>query len=223
MKIISTLTRAWLGSLFLYSAALKLVNYRESWRSVRQYGILPKRLSDATGLALPWAELLAGVSFLFGWMHPLGALLGTLLGGSFAFAAQQVVKQEAKVSCGCTGGTQDEDVDQTTVVRGLTIAAASLLVLVAGKRNQTRLPMFSLLAGAVIAIFPSLLVINLNRREAQRQAEAQQRQAEDRARRIADLKRVLDTPTAEALESESKNGHVSADLADQSNVEILVS
>jgi uncharacterized membrane protein YphA (DoxX/SURF4 family) len=96
VKIISTLTRAWLGSLFLYSAALKFVNYRESWRSVRQYGILPKRVSDATGLALPWAELLAGVSFLFGWMHPLGSLLGTLLGGSFAFAARQVVKQRQR-------------------------------------------------------------------------------------------------------------------------------
>jgi hypothetical protein len=95
-------------------------------------------------------------------------------------------------------------------------------VLVAGKRNQTRLPVLSLLAGAVIAIFPSLLVINLKRREAQQQAEAQQRQEEDRARRIADLKQLLDTP-AETLEPASKNGHVSADLADQSNVEILVS
>lgn len=216
MKIISTLTRAWLGSLFLYSAALKLINYRDTWRAVRQYGILPKRLSDATGLALPWAELLAGVSFLFGWLSPLGSLLGTLLGGSFAFAARQVVKQEAKVSCGCTGGAADHDVDQTTVNRGLAIAGASLLVLLSGKRSHTRLPALSLLAGAILAIFPSLLVVNINRRDAERQARLEEQRAAERARRIADLKRLLDAPAAEALPP-AKNGK----LATQ-DVEILV-
>ncbi len=223
MKIISTLTRAWLGSLFLYSAALKFINYREALRSVRRYGILPKRVSDATGVALPWAELLAGVSFLFGWMYPLGSLLGTLLGGSFAFAARQVIKQETKVSCGCTGGAHDEEVDQTTVSRGLAIAAGSLLVLATGKRNHTRLPVLSLLVGAVIAIFPSVLVLNLNRREAQLQAEFKQRQAEERERRIADLKHLLTQQPSEALHPEARNGHVSDALTDQSNVEILVS
>lgn len=221
MKIISTLTRAWLGSLFLYSAALKLVNYRQTWRSVRQYGILPKRLSDATGLALPWAELLAGVSFLFGWMYPLGSLVGTLLGGSFAFAARQVVKQEAKVSCGCTGGAADHDVDQTTVNRGLAIALGSLLVLLAGKRSHARLPVLSLIAGAVLAILPSLLVVNINRRDAERQARLEEQQAAERARRIADLKSLLDAPAAEALPS-AKNGHVNGKIADQ-DVQILVS
>lgn len=221
MKIISTLTRAWLGSLFLYSAALKLVNYRETWRSVRQYGVLPKRLSDATGLALPWAELLAGVSFLFGWMYPLGSLMGTLLGGSFAFAARQVVKQEAKVSCGCTGGAADHDVDQTTVNRGLTIALGSLLVLLTGKRSYTRLPVLSLIAGAVLAILPSLLVVNINRRDAERQARLEEQQAAERARRIAGLKSLLDAPAAEALPS-AKNGHVNGKIADQ-DVQILVS
>lgn len=220
MKIISTLTRAWLGSLFLYSAALKLVNYRDTWRSVRQYGILPKRLSDATGLALPWAELFAGVSFLFGWMSPLGSLVGTLLGGSFAVAARQVVKQEAKVSCGCTGGAADHDVDQTTVNRGLAIAGASLVVLLSGKRSRTRLPALSLLAGAVLAIFPSLLVVNINRRDAERQARLEEQRAAERARRIADLKSLLDAPAAEPLAA--KHGQVNGKLTTQ-DVEILVS
>jgi uncharacterized membrane protein YphA (DoxX/SURF4 family) len=209
VKIISTLTRAWLGSLFLYSAALKLINYRETWRSVRQYGILPKRLSDATGLALPWAELLAGVSFLFGWMYPLGSLLGTVLGGSFAVAARQVIKQEAKVSCGCTGGAADHDVDQTTVNRGLAIAVGSLLVLLAGKRSHTRL----------LAIFPSLLVLDLNRRSAELQAQQDEQRAADRARRIASLKSLLTEPAAEALPP-ARNGH--AAIAEQ-DATLLVS
>jgi hypothetical protein len=219
VKIISTLTRAWLGSLFLYSAALKLINYRETWRSVRQYGILPKRLSDATGLALPWAELLAGVSFLFGWMYPLGSLLGTVLGGSFAVAARQVIKQEAKVSCGCTGGAADHDVDQTTVNRGLAIAVGSLLVLLAGKRSHTRLPLVSLLAGALLAIFPSLLVLDLNRRSAELQAQQDEQRAADRARRIASLKSLLTEPAAEALPP-ARNGH--AAIAEQ-DATLLVS
>ncbi|HEX6288221.1 MAG TPA: MauE/DoxX family redox-associated membrane protein [Herpetosiphonaceae bacterium] len=218
VKIISTLTRAWLGSLFLYSAALKFTNYRDAWRSVRQYGVLPKRLSDATGLALPWAELVAGVSFLFGWMYPLGSVLGAVLGGSFAFAGRQVIKQEAKVSCGCTGGVADTDVDQTTVNRGLAIAAGSLLVLATGRRSHTRLPALSLLAGAVIAIFPSLLVVTINRRDAQRQAELEQQQAIERQRRIAELKHLLAAPAAQALEPVLKNGHAVAE-----NVEFLVS
>lgn len=114
------LARAWLGSLFVYSAGLKLAQHDHGRSSVKGYKLLPARLATPAGLLLPWVELLTALSLLLGRFYPLGPLLGAFLGTSFASSSFAVLRQKADVPCGCTGNIDDR-VSRTTFIRGLAL------------------------------------------------------------------------------------------------------
>ncbi len=64
MERVALAARAWLGTMFVYSAALKLAHYDQAGRTVTPYCVAPQRLEGAAGFALPWAELFAAASLL---------------------------------------------------------------------------------------------------------------------------------------------------------------
>lgn len=62
----------WLGSLFVYSASLKLLEpVAHTVSAVQGYGVLPPDTSRVVGVALPYAELAVGVLIL---LTPYGRL-----------------------------------------------------------------------------------------------------------------------------------------------------
>lgn len=158
MRFVNIILRSWLGFMFVYSASLKLLNYGQAEISVRRYDILPKDVAKATGLLLPWIELATSFSLLLGRLPLLGSLLGIGLGGSFAYGATKVLQREVQVPCGCTSNDA-ELVNKTTVIRGLTIAASSLLLLQERDRNQNPLPPLLLAGGTLFALTPAMLEI----------------------------------------------------------------
>lgn len=200
MKLITKLLRSWLGTMFLYSASLKLVNYKHSTTSIQKYGILPPRASKFAGIVLPWAELIAGASLLLGWLQPLGSILGLLLGSSFIYASQSVLKQNRDVPCGCTGSA-DESVGKTTLRRGVAISVGALLVVMTGKRHRERLPIIPLTAGIFFSLLPSVIVMvrkyRLNRRY--------DREAQYRRGTIEKLAHLLATPPPTSTNQESEH------------------
>lgn len=194
-KWIIILTRTWLGSMFLYSASLKLLDYKQSGRIVKRYAILPDRASIIASFALPWAELLAAISLLFGQFYPIGPLLSTMLGSSFVYASRSVLKRGTDVPCGCIGHTEGK-VSKTTLNRGLAITISSLFILTLDRRSYAPLPKLSLWSSLCLCTLSSLLFLVRKVKLMQ----LRKRQAEHREHRITQLSQIL---TASSQQSTS--------------------
>ncbi len=198
MMVVPLIIRVWLGSLFVYSAALKFVRYEQAGRLARPYGVMPKRLAGATGFALPWAEGLAAFGLLSGRLHPLGPVVGTSLGASFAYSAAHVVRRRADIPCGCTGdGDSGDHVTRITLARALVIMSCSLLIL--GTRRRA-LDGVSPPLGAAITIVSLLPAVAALRRRV-REARQREQRARQQARTTEQLTCILAMPPTDTAAS----------------------
>lgn len=161
MGPVQVLLTMWLGTMFTYSASMKLVHYDLQASLLAPYRILPRSFAVAGGLALPWVELLAGVALLFGLFPPIGALLSAGLGASFACGTGWVLVRGAKVPCGCAGAGSGI-VGRGTLVRALMIIAGSLLALAL---SPSGLPPPVAACACAIAGAPSTLVLRQRHRQ----------------------------------------------------------
>lgn len=201
MMVVPLIVRVWLGSLFVYSAALKFVRYEQAGRLARPYGVIPKRLVGAAGFALPWAEGLAAFGLLSGRLHPLGPVVGTSLGASFAYSAAHVVRRRADVPCGCTGNGESGDrVTRITLARALAIMSCSLLIL--GPRRHTRDRVSPPLSAAIALVSVLPAVAALHRRV--REARQRERGARQQAHTIEQLTRILALPLPDTAASDDE-------------------
>lgn len=182
------LVRTWLGSLFLYSAVLKLMEYKQAGAAVKRYAVLPERVAVSVGVALPWAELVAATLLISGRLFPWGPLLAASLGGSFTFAARTVVQRGANVTCGCAG-EMSSNVTQTTVRRGIAIAVASLLLIPFGQHRHKPLPKLSSLS----SIGLGMLVFSLTLFRKAQHSRFHQLNQERNMQQLDHLSRVLQT------------------------------
>lgn len=172
--LLSLAVRAWLGSMFLYSAGLKLTRYDRAGVSVRAYDILPKPIATAAGYALPWAELATAASLFLGRLYPLGPVLGASLGTSFAYGSFSTLQRKADVPCGCVGKSGDL-VDHTTLGRALAIVVANLLLLRDRHCNGAPLPSGMLVVTSCASVLPAGLTLNQRRRHARLHKQRAQR------------------------------------------------
>lgn len=162
MEMAVTLARGWLGSMFLYTAGMKLGQYRDAGRIVQSYNILPRRGAQLVGLSLPWVELLSGLAVLSRRGHRVGATLSAVLGASFMFAAVIVLKDKRLVPCGCTG-REDQIVDLTTVLRGAMIVLSAGIALMGSIRGPVPLPAKLRAAATVLALLPNIVYAQRHR------------------------------------------------------------
>lgn len=115
----------WLGSLFVYSGSLKLVEaVGDRIRAVQGYQLTPARVARIIGIALPYAELACGIAILVTPFARAGATVAGALGVVFALASGSALLRGIKTQCGCAGRGSDL-VRPTTFVRaGLMIGVA---------------------------------------------------------------------------------------------------
>ncbi len=139
MAFFTLALRCWLGSMFLYAAALKVVDYRHAGRWLQPYRILPPRLATAAGFLLPWIEGLTGILLLLEAIFPIGPLMAIGLGFAFTYVSARVLWEERVVPCGCVGIT-GELVSPVTLARSIAILIASLLILRLDQTGTTPLP-----------------------------------------------------------------------------------
>ncbi len=210
VKFVSTLLRLWLGSLFVYSASLKLVRYKNAGKTVRLYGVLPAHLGNATGFALPWVELTTGLSLMFGRSYILGPVLGTLLGSSFTYASYNVLQRKIDIPCNCTGSI-DERVTGLTLNRGVAITFCGLLLLSLGKRNYVRLPTLPVLAGTGVSLLPSVLVLYRTFQHSQ----FHKKQIQRKNLMIEQLAQILTEPPASIPEPVANSNQLSENQVEQ--------
>lgn len=194
MERVALAVRAWLGTMFVYSAALKLAHYDQAGRTVTPYRIAPQRLEGAAGFALPWAELFAAASLLLGRLYPFGPLVSAMLGSAFAYGSFDVTRRRADVPCGCTGSTS-ERVTRATLGRAVAITSGSLLVLAARRRTYSRLPAVFVVCASLLSIVPALIDVSGRVRHARRHTQRKRHNKEA----AESLTRVLASPPGQPI------------------------
>jgi len=194
MERVALAARAWLGTMFVYSAALKLAHYDQAGRTVTPYCVAPQRLEGAAGFALPWAELFAAASLLLGRLYPFCPLVSAMLGSVFAYGSFDVTRRRADVPCGCTGSTS-ERVTRATLGRAVAITSGSLLVLAARRRTYSRLPAVFVVCASSLSIVPALIDVSGRVRHARRHTQRKRHSKEA----AESLTRVLASPPGQPI------------------------
>jgi hypothetical protein len=122
----------WLGSLFAYSGALKLVFGRaQNLRAIAGYKILPERHTTIAAALLPWVEIAIGALLLLTPYSVAAASAAIVFGSVFAVATASVLARGIETSCGCAGKASDP-VTRLTMVRAGLIVLAGVTVVFAG-------------------------------------------------------------------------------------------
>ena len=95
--------RAALGIVFIIASISKLTAQSQFINEVAGYGLLTPTMARLYGLALPWAELVAGVSLIFGMFSRPALILSLLMTFSFTVANIFAMYQGNLEDCGCFG------------------------------------------------------------------------------------------------------------------------
>ena len=88
-----------MGSMFVYAAAVKLAGPAAFSRALSHYGILPEPLLPLAALGIPALELVAGAGVLMNRRGALGLMAGMLAG--FMVALYYGVLAGLEIDCGC--------------------------------------------------------------------------------------------------------------------------
>ena len=100
--------RVFLGGVFVYASADKILHPAAFAEAVYDYKILPDQLINLTAIMLPWLELLLGVCLVFGVWLPGSLILGNLLLITFFGALLFNVARGIDIHWGCfSTSTQD--------------------------------------------------------------------------------------------------------------------
>jgi len=100
----------WLiGFLFTYAGAVKIADPAGFALAIYNYKLLPGWAINPLAIALPWVEVLIGLSLLTGIGVRGGVLLAALCLAIFAGALGINVARGLDVACGCFSTTQEGD------------------------------------------------------------------------------------------------------------------
>lgn len=135
MDIVLVIIRLALFLVFALAGIGKLLDLEGSKKAVKDFGA-PEGLTGPISVALPLAEIVIGLCFLFvgaSWVGALGGLL--LLLGFIAGMAWQMSKGNAP-DCHCFGQIHSEPVSRKSLARNLIFAALAALLVVRGPEGQ---------------------------------------------------------------------------------------
>ena len=132
---LTLLLRLLVGATLVFASVTKLPLHSQFVAIVKSYQLLPDPLATAYALTLPWAELLIGAYLLLGILLRPSAVATILIGISFMVANVRTIVQGEQYCGGCFGETIPLLVSQALAIDVFIIIAASLLVLVGGRKQ----------------------------------------------------------------------------------------
>lgn len=138
------------GLMFVAGGVAKLARLDRFREAVSGYRLLPAPAEPAAALALPVAELAAGLALLLpGWAA--GPLAGAALFALFAGAiAINLLRGRHDVDCGCNPGAPPQPITWRLVLRNLALAALLIACLLpTAPAPHGALPMVAL-GGAIL-------------------------------------------------------------------------
>ena len=112
--------RLYLGGVFLFACLFKIHDPYAFALSVATYQILPLELINPFALALPWVELIVGLSYLLGfWTKESALMIGGMM-VMFLVALVLALSKDLQMSCGCFASQEAADeIGIATVFRDL--------------------------------------------------------------------------------------------------------
>lgn len=132
---LSLALRLLLGCTFIFSSLAKLPMQFRFIDVVQSYHLLPDIVAAVYGLLLPWVEILTGCYLVLGIFVKLGAIVTLLMGISFLVANIGSLVRGESYCPNCFGELVPLTVAQAISIDILVIIAASILLVVAGKKE----------------------------------------------------------------------------------------
>ncbi len=132
--------RAAIGAVFIYASLDKIGHPDRFAEIVSDYGLLPETLVNPFAVALPWIELVTGLTLVAGCWLPGAALLSSGMTVLFMVAVGWAMVHGAdKFHCGCFTTTQEGGPTPAGVLwRDAPLPAASIALLLLGFRGERR-------------------------------------------------------------------------------------
>lgn len=135
MEAILLIIRLFLFGVFALAGIGKLLDLEGAEKSVKAFGT-PDDLAKTFAIALPFAEIVFAVCFLFtgtSWLGGIGALILLL---SFLGGMIWHLSQGNAPDCHCFGQIHSEPVGKKSLIRNIVFAMLALFLLAQGRANQ---------------------------------------------------------------------------------------
>lgn len=113
---------------FLFSALPKIIHLKDFIELVKNYEVLPEKLSLIFAILLPLLELFA--VYLLIQEIIWGLILLTILLFSFLYAVNNAIKKKKEIRCGCFGKFIDAKADKYTLVKIIFLLFFTFLALI---------------------------------------------------------------------------------------------
>ncbi len=124
---LSAILRVILGVLFVMASWDKILHPARFAEDVANYGILPSLLVNLFSLILPWAEMIAGLFLILGFLSRSSSLVLLLLLVSFIVGISINIVRGSQIDCGCFGS--GEELGVITLLRDLVMLAMGVQIL----------------------------------------------------------------------------------------------
>lgn len=135
MEIVLLIIRLVLFGVFAVAGVSKLLDPLGSAKAMREFGT-PEEFSKFFAYALPFAELVFAVCFLFTSMSWVGAVGALILLLSFIGGMVWQIAQGRAPDCHCFGQIHSEPVGKKSLIRNIVFAFLALVLIGFGRSNQ---------------------------------------------------------------------------------------
>jgi peroxiredoxin/uncharacterized membrane protein YphA (DoxX/SURF4 family) len=135
MEIVLLIIRLILFGVFAVSGVSKMLDPEGTEKAMREFGT-PAEFTRFFSVALPFAELVFAVCFLFVSMSWVGAAGALLLLSSFTGGMIWQMAQGLAPDCHCFGQIHSEPVGWKSLIRNLVFALMAIFLLLQGRTNQ---------------------------------------------------------------------------------------
>ena len=128
-RVFVLVLRVFLGALFIYSAADKVLDPEKFAIAARAYKLLPVSFTNLFALVLSWSEMLAGIMLLFGVQTRKAAAAVFILLVMFTIAIGTTIVRGLAIDCGCFSNEGGAQTGYLLIIRNLFLITASLIVM----------------------------------------------------------------------------------------------
>lgn len=121
--------RVFLGAVFVFSSADKILQPDRFAIAIRAYELFPVGLTNIFAIVVAWAELVAGIMLIFGVLTRKAAAAILLLLVMFTIAILTTMLRGLVVDCGCFTNEGGSQTGIALIVRNLFLIVVSLMII----------------------------------------------------------------------------------------------
>ncbi len=131
------LLRIILGSVFIYSGFIKIIDVQGFSNSILNYKLLPEFFINFFAIILPWIELTSGLLLLLGISVKENAFIINFLLSVFLIAIIINLIRGLDINCGCFGTQNGTKIGFTKLLENVFLLLTGLLLMIFDSRVFT--------------------------------------------------------------------------------------